>query len=205
MNTVSNPLPGAAIVRYLLGWGIKYVSCGMLTLVLLLCFAALVFAQVALSGPNVWWLAYLFKLLPQGMVASGTTHLHTDDISAMLSRFYWALSLALTALAAVWRLLKRIRSGAPLASVPVSVAGGLQLKPMAKHIRIHAGRRFLFGLGIVSAIFACAFISIPHARMAAGASHADMVPVFVVFYVLALVLTAAYIGLGIAADLILDG
>jgi hypothetical protein len=177
----------------------------MLTFVLLLCFAALVFAQIALSGPHVWWLAYLFKLLPQGMATSGTTQLHADDISAMLSRVYWTLSLALTAFAAVWRLFKRIRSGAPLVRMPVSMAGGLALKPVAQHIRIHAGRRFLFGLGIVSAIFACAFIAIPHARMAAGSSHADMVLVFIVFYVLALVLTAAYVGIGIAADLILDG
>lgn len=204
MNTVSNQFPVGIVVRNLLGWGIKYVSCGMLTFVLLLCFAALVFAQIALSGPDVWWLAYLFKFLPHDMLKSGTTELHTDDISALLTRFYWTLSLGLTALAAVWRLFKRIRSGAPLASVPASVAGGLALKPVAKHIRIHAGRRFLFGLGIVSAIFACAFIAIPHARMAAGASHADMVPVFIVFYILALVLTAAYIGLGIAADCILD-
>lgn len=205
MNTVSNPFPVGTIVRNLLGWGIKYVSCGMLTFVLLLCFAALVFAQIAMWGSDVSWLAPLFKFLPSDMAKSGSHELHTDDISALLTRFYWTLSLGLTALAAAWRLFKRIRSGAPLVSLPVSVAGGLALKPVAKRIRIHAGRRFLFGLGIVSAIFACAFIAIPHARMAAGSSHADMVFVFVVLYVFALVMTTAYIGLGIAADMVLDG
>lgn len=205
MNTVPNAFPVATIVRNLLGWGIKYVSCGMLTFVLLMCFGALVFVQIALWGSDVSWLAPLFKFLPPDMAKSGTHELHTDDISAFLTRFWLGLSLVLTALSALWRLFKRVRSGAPLASAPASIADGLNLKPAAQHVRIHAKRRFLLGLGMVSAIFAAAFIAIPHARMAAGSSHADMVFVFVALYIFALVMTAAYIGLGIAADLILDG
>ena len=205
MNTVSNAFPVGTILRNLLGWGIKYVSCGMLTFVLLMCFGALVFAQVALWGSDISWLAPIFKFLPPDMAKSGAHELHTDDISAFLTRFWLGLSLVLTALSAAWRLIKRVRSGAPLMSVPVLMAEGLSLKPAARHVRIHAGRRFLLGLGVVSAIFACAFIAIPHARMAAGSSHADMVFVFVVLYVFALVMTAAYIGLGIAADRVLDG
>src|SRR5690348_228808 len=118
---------------------------------------------------------------------------------------WMGLSLVLTALSAVWRLIKRLRSGAPLAGVPVSMADGLTLKPATQHVRIHPKRRFLLGLGIVSAIFAAAFVAIPHARMAAGSSHADMVGVFIAFYVIALVLTAAYVGVGIVADKLLDG
>lgn len=205
MNTVSNAFPVGTIIRNLLGWGIKYISCGMLTFVLLMCFGALVFTYVALWGSDISWLAPVFKFLPQGLSRSGTHELHTDDISTFLTRFWLALSLVLTALSAVWRLVRRVRSGAPLASVPVSMAEGLNLNPAAQHVRIHAKRRFLLGLGVVSAIFACAFIAIPHARMAAGSSHADMVPVFIALYVFALVMTAAYIGLGIAADMILDG
>jgi len=203
MNTVSNPFPVGTIIRNLLGWGIKYVSCGMLTFVLLLCFAALVFAQIALWGSDVGWLAYLFKFLPPDMLKSGTHELHTDDISAFLVHSWLVLSLVLTALAAVWRWVKRLRSGAPILSMPVSITGGP--KPVAQHVRIHAGWRFLLGLGLVSAIFACAFVAIPHARMAAGSTHGDMVLVFIVFYVLALVLTTAYVGVGIIADKILDG
>ena len=205
MNAASNPFPVGTIVRNLLGWGIKYVSCGMLTFVLLLCFGALVFVQVAVWGPDVSWLTPFFKFLPAGMQKSGTHELHTDDISAFLMHVWLGLSLMLTALAAVWRLYKRLRSGAPLMSVPVSMADGLNLEPAAQHVRIHAKRRFLLGLGLVSAIFAAAFVAIPHARMAAGSSHADMVVVFVGLYVFALVMTAAYIGIGIAADKILDG
>jgi len=41
--------------------------------------------------------------------------------------------------------------------------------------------------------------------MTAGSTHGDMVFVFIVFYVLALVLTAAHVGVGIMADKILDG
>jgi len=204
MNTVSNPFPVGTIVRNLLGWGIKYVSCGMLTFVLLLCFAALVFAQIALWGSDVGWLAYLFKFLPPDMLKSGTHELHTDDISAFLMHFWLGFSLVLTALSAVWRLIRRVRSGAPPARVPVSVEG-LTLNTPAQHARIHAKRRFLLGLGVVSAIFATAFIAIPHARMAAGSTHGDVVFVFIVFYVLALVLTAAHVGVGIMADKILDG
>jgi hypothetical protein len=177
----------------------------MLTFVLLMCFGALVFVQVAVWGSDISWLAPLFKFLPPDMAKSGTHELHTEDISGFLTRVWLGLSLVLTALAAVWRLIKRVRSGAPLVSVPVSIADGLNLKPAGQHVRIHAKRRFLLGLGLVSAIFAAAFIAIPHARMAAGSSHADMVFVFVVLYVFALVMTAAYIGLGIAADMILDG
>lgn len=205
MNTVSNPFPVGTILRNLLGWGIKYVSCGMLTFVLLLCFAALVFVQVALWGSDISWLAPVFKFLPADMQKSGTHELHTDDISAFLMHFWLGFSLVLTALSAVWRLIRRVRSGALLAAVPVSVADGLSLNTPAQHARIHAKRRFLLGLGVVSAIFAAAFIAIPHARMAAGATHGDMVFVFIVFYVLALVLTAAHVGVGIMADKILDG
>ena len=205
MNTVSNPFPVGMIVRNLLGWGIKYVSCGMLTLVLLLCFGALVFVQVALWGSDISWLAPVFKFLPADMQKSGTHELHTEDIRAFLMHVWLSLSLVLTAMAALWRLIRRVRSGAPPASVPVSVADGLNLKAPAQHARIHAKRRFLLGLGVVSAIFAAAFIAIPHARMAAGSTHGDMVFVFIVFYVLALVLTAAHVGVGIMADKILDG
>jgi len=205
MNTVSNAFPVATVVRNLLGWGIKYVSCGMLTFVLLMCFGALVFAYVALWGSDVSWLAPIFKLLPQDMAKSGTHELHTDDISGFLTRFWLGLSLVLTALSALWRLFKRVRSGAKIVSMPVSITDGLSLKPAAQHVRIHAKRRFLLGLGMVSAIFAAAFAAIPHARMAAGSSHVDMVFVFVVLYAFALVMTAAYIGLGIAADMVLDG
>lgn len=205
MNTVSNAFPVGIIVRNLLGWGIKYVSCGMLTIVLLLCFAALVFVQVAVWGSDVSWLAPLFRFLPADMQQGGTHELHAGDISAFLMHLWMGLSLVLTALAAVWRLTKRVRSGAPLVGAPVSIADGLSLKPATQHVRIHAKRRFLVGLGLVSAIFACAFAAIPHARMAAGSSHADMVGVFVAFYVFALVLTAAYVGIGIVADKILDG
>lgn len=204
MNTVSNAFPLGTIIRNLLGWGIKYISCGMLTFVLLLCFGALVFAYVALWGSDISWLAPVFKFLPQDMSTSGTHELHTNDISGFLTRVWLGLSLVLTALSAVWRLVKRVRSGAPPASVPVSMAEGLNLKP-AQHVRIHAKRRFLLGLGLVSAIFVAAFIAIPHARMAPGSSHADMIPVFIALYVFALVTTAAYIGLGIAADMVLDG
>lgn len=205
MNTVSNAFPVGIILRNLLGWGIKYVSCGMLTFVLLMCFGALVFVQVALWGSDVSWLAPLFKFLPPDMANSGSHELHTDDISAFLTRFWLGLSLVLTALSAVWRLIKRVRSSAPPASVALSMADGLSLKPATQHVRIHAKRRFLPGLGVVSAIFAAAFVAIPHARMAAGSSRADMVGVFVVLYLFALVMTAAYIGLGIAADMVLDG
>jgi len=205
MNTVSNPFPVGTILRNLLGWGVKYVSCGMLTFVLLLCFAALVFVQVALWGSDISWLAPVFKFLPADMQKSGTHELHADDISAFLMHVWLGLSLVLTALSAVWRLIRRVRSGALLAAVPVSVADGLTLNTPAQHARIHAKRRFLLGLGVVSAIFAAAFIAIPHARMAAGATHGDMVFVFIVFYVLALVLTAAHVGVGIMADKILDG
>jgi hypothetical protein len=205
MNTVSNPFPVGTILRNLLGWGIKYVSCGMLTFVLLLCFGALVFVQVALWGSDISWLAPVFKFLPADMQKSGTHELHTDDISAFLMHVWLGLSLVLTALSAVWRLIRRVRSGALLAAVPVSVADGLTLNTPAQHARIHAKRRFLLGLGVVSAIFAAALIAIPHARMAAGSTHGDMVFVFIVFYVLALVLTAAHVGVGIMADKILDG
>lgn len=205
MNTVSNPFPVGTIVRNLIGWGIKYVSCGMLTIVLLLCFAALVFVQVAVWGSDVSWLAPLFRFLPADMQQGGTHELHAGDISAFLMHVWLGLSLVLTALAAVWRLFGRWRSGTPLAGAPVSFADGLSLKPATQHVRIHAGRRFLVGLGLVSAIFACAFIAIPHARMAAGSSHSDMVGVFVALYIFALVTTAAYIGIGVAADMILDG
>jgi hypothetical protein len=205
MNTVSNAFPVGTVIRNLLGWGIKYVSCGMLTFVLLLCFGALVFVQVALWGSDISWLAPVFKYLPADMQKSGSHELHTDDISAFLMHAWLGISLVLTALSAVWRLIRRVRSGAPLAGAPVSVAEGLTLKPAAQHVCIHAKRRFLLGLGLVSAIFAAAFIAIPHARMAAGSTHAGMVGVFVVLYVFALVTTAAYIGLGIAADMVLDG
>lgn len=208
MNIVSDPFPVATLLRNLLGWGIKYVSCGLLTFVLLMCFAALVFVQIALWGPDVRWLGSLARVLPPGMFARAMAAGDRGapvDLGAVLSRVYWATSLTLTALAALWRLLKRWRSGAPLAHEPVSIADGLSLKPVAQHVRIHAKRRFLPGLAAVSTIFAAAFIAIPHARMATGSSHAGMAFVFIVLYLLALAMTAAYIGIGIAADLVLDG
>ena len=200
----SSAFPIFAVIRNLFGWGIEYVSCGMLTLVLLLCFAALVFAQVATGGPQVWWLRYLLPLLPTGaLAASGSRAMHAGDLGALLTHAFTVLSLALTALALLWRGFRRWRSGGNVGGLPMSLSAGLA--PVAKHVVIHGRRRILVGLAAVSAVFAFAFLAIPHARMAAGSSHAELAVVFAVFYVFALVLTALYIGFGIVADLVLDG
>lgn len=200
MLTETSAFPVAAVIRSLLGWGIKYVSCSILTLLLLLCFAALMFAQVALWGPDIWWMRYLLPLLPDSLTTHSAGTLHSNDLGALFTRVFTVLSLALTAIALVWRWFRQWRGGARIFAVSMTTV----VAPLAKHVAIHGRRRMLVGLAAVSAVFAFAFLAIPHARMAAGSSHAGMLWVFAVLYVFALVLTVLYVSLGIVADWVLD-
>lgn len=200
----SSAFPIFAVIRSLLGCGIKYMSCSMLTLVLFMCFTALLFAQVAIWGPQVSWMGYLLPVLPPDTLStSGSPPMHARDLGAFLTRAFTVLSLALTALALLWRWFRQWRRCEEVDGLPMSISAGLA--PVVKHVAIHAGRRMLVGLVAVSAVFVLAFAAIPRARMAASFSHAYMLWVFVVMYVFALVLTVLYLGMGIAADLVLDG
>jgi len=206
MNALPDRIPVASMVRSLLGIGVRYVSSGMLTMVLLLCFGALVFVHIALLGPDVRWLGWLHGLLPAS-VSSGaaTTTMHAEDLGTLLTRAYTLLSLALFILMMLWRWLRQaLRADHAVAGATASPTAGAGSASSGR-IPLHVRRRFGFALGLVSAIYALAFIAIPHARMAAGSTHAGMFFVFAILYIFSVVFTALYVAAGLAADLIMDG
>lgn len=199
MSVDNTNLVNASLVAKLTGYVIQYFACGLLVPAVLLCFAALVFCQIALFGPNIGWLGHLLAWMPASVrtALAGTT-IKADnhvDIGALVMRIFWILSLILMGLEMLGRGLR----------------GALTRKPSVVTAPASAGMprrwslRAMAALALVTLIFAGAFFAVPHARMAAGSSHADMYTVFAVLYVFAAGFALAYATLSGLAERLIDG
>lgn len=193
--TVADPIPANAnLIRGLAGWFVQYFASGLLVPALLLCFAALVFCQIALLGPNVGWLGQLAGALPASARAwlGGASNAGADvDLGALVSRVFWVLSLGVMAI----ELLVRWLRAALFGKRAVSAAGKRRV----------LGQRMSLALVLVSAVFGAAMLAVPHARMAQGTSRADLYDVFVALYVVALGFAMAWAAVSGVAARLLDG
>lgn len=193
--TVADSIPAAAnLIRRLAGWCVQYLASGLLVPALLLCFAALVFCQISVSGPDVGWLAQLTGTLPASMRAwlGGVPSAGgSADLGTLVSRVFWVLSLAVMAL----ELLARWLRAALVGKSAISVAG----------MHRAGGRRMLSALVLVSAVFGAAMLAVPHARMAQGTSRADLYGVFGALYLVALGFATAWAAVSGVAARLLDG
>lgn len=189
---MTDPRPMSAILlRRLAGYVVQYFASGLLVPTLLLCFAALVFCQLALLGPDVGWLGHLLNAMPDSVRAlfAGTTSAAGDvHLEAIIARVFWGLSLGVMVLELLSRGLAAALSGK--ASAPAGA-------------RRRSSRRALVALVLVSAVFAAALLTVPHARMAHGSSHAGLYAVFAILYLVAVGFALLWAGLnGVAARLL---
>lgn len=193
--TVTDPIPGKAnLIRGLAGWFVQYFASGLLVPALLLCFAALVFCQIALLGPNVSWLGQLAGALPASARAwlGGASNAGADvDLGALVWRVFWVLSLGVMALELLVRWLRAALFGKPA----MSAAGKRRV----------VGSRMFLALMLVSAVFGAAMLAVPHAHMAAGASRADLYGVFSALYAVALGFATAWAAVSGVAARLLEG
>ncbi len=181
-----------------LGYAVKFTAYGILTAAVLMTFAALMFVYITLVGPEVPFIRYLSFVLP--VDARGNASINGDDIM----RVYGLFTLVLFGLSVAggWlvRIIKRTarRIFQPEAEDASEESSVLNQNPLSS-----AKRRLLVSSIVITVIYLIVFIAIPSARMAEGTSNWAMYPIFVVFYIIAMISNAIYIGIDSLSDLML--
>jgi hypothetical protein len=203
MNNNKNPgrTPAySAALAGLFGFLLKYTAYNFLTVVVLLCFTALVFAYITFIGPRVAFLKYLAFLLP--VDSRGTATIGASDILRIFSLLSLIFMILAMTGATFVRGLRKVISPAPRAGGEEN--SGPASTPSIRRL-IHAGtRRFITGCAATTLFFLAAFIAIPYARLAIGTGPLTMFALFGFFYLLALISNGVYILIDVISDCLLD-
>ena len=181
------------------GYTIKFMAYGFLTPVVLLTFAALMFAYITLVGPEVPFFQYLSPILP--VDARGNASIDEDDI--MKAFGFLTMTFFVLSLAGGWliRVLKRVAKRIFQTESEVEAEEGNI--PSNQNPLSSAKRRLIVGSIVITIVFLALFAVIPFARMAEGTSSLAMYLLFAVFYIIAMVSNAFYIGIDSLSDLAL--
>ena len=188
-----------ALIIAALGYVIKFIAYNFLTPVVLMTFAALMFAYITFAGPEIPFIQYISFLLP--IDGRGNASIDEEDIMkafGLLTMMFFVLSVIGGWLIRVLKhSVRRLFQPDTEAGADENIASGNQ-NPVSS-----AKRRLIIGSIVIVIIFLIVFISIPFARMAEGTSSLAMYPLFAVFGVIAMISNAIYIGIDILSDLVL--
>lgn len=191
-----NPLVPFAVGAF--GFIMKYMAYGFLTPVVLMTFAALVFAQLVMVGPEIPFYEYFSSLIPAGRIE--TENIRIDESDIMTGYNLITLVIFLVAIVGKWllRLLKRsyIRVFRP--ELEAESGGGNV--PTSQTLFSNIKRRLIINGIVITAAYLVVFIAIPSTRMADGASPTSMYLVFGIFYVIAMVANVMYVGIDSLSD-----
>jgi hypothetical protein len=190
----------SAALAGLFGFLLKYTAYNFLTGVVLLCFAALVFAYITFIGPRVSFLKYLAFLIP--VDSRETTTIGASDILRIFSLLSLIFMILAMTGAAFVRALRKVISPAPHAGGEEN-SGPANTPSIRRSIRAGT-RRFITGCAAITLFFLAAFIAIPYAPLAAGTGPLSMFALFGLFYLLALVSNGVYILIDVVSDGLLD-
>jgi hypothetical protein len=189
----------AALLVAALGYVIKFIAYNFLTPVVLLSFAALIFTYINLVGPEIPFFRYLSFLLP--IDARGNASIDENDIM----KAFGIITLVLFVLAVASGWLLRVLKGAFRRILQPDA----EVEPPGDHLfsdqnpLSSAKRRLILSSIVITVIYLVVFLAIPSARMAAGTSTAAMYPIFVVFYVIAMISNVIYIVVDILSGMVL--
>lgn len=187
-----------ALLVAVLGYAIKFIAYNFLTPVILLSFAALMFAYITLVGPEMPFLRYLSFLLP--VSGRGNASINEEDIM----KVYGFLTMALFVLSVAGGWLIRVLTRAVKRAFQSELEGGAaDSVPVSQNLLSSGKRRLLISNIAIAIIYLIVFAVIPFARMAEGTNFLAMYPLFVVFGVIAVVSNAIYIGIDSLSEFVL--
>lgn len=187
------------IIAVVFGYILKFVAYSILTATVLMTFAALMSAYIIIAGPEIPFFQHLSFLLP--IDARGNATLNEEDIMqayGLLAMILFVFSVAGRWLLRIFRQTVRRILGA---EGEVDADGGnrsASQNPLAS-----LKRRLIVSSIVITVIYLVLFAVIPFARMSEGTSSLTMYLIFAVFYVIAVVSNAFYIGIDGLSDMIL--
>ncbi len=170
---------------------VKYIAYNFFTPVVLLTFAAVATAYIMVAGPQVPFLQYVSFLLP--IDRSGNANIDGSDVLRLyngLTGIFFVLSLIGSG--AMW-LLRRVRSQM-LPGEPGAQPLPQGSSPTRYWLSVLKGR-LVIGSLVISMIYLVLFLVLPAARLSEGTSLGTMYVICVVFYGIALVSNAIYVGI----------
>ncbi len=188
-------LTGLAAVIF--GYIVKFMAYSFLTPAVLMTFAALVFVYITLVGPELPFLRYLTFLLP--IDGRGNASLDGNDIMNAFGLITMAFFMLSVIGGWLLRFLKRVikRILQPGSEVEESnISSNQNIVSVLK-------RRLIGSSVIITVVFLIAFVVIPLARMAEGSSSLGMYPIFVIFYMVAMIANVIYIAIEAFSDVVL--
>ncbi len=188
-------LTGFAAVIF--GYIVKFMAYGFLTPAVLMTFAALMFVYITLVGPELPFLHYLTFLLP--IDGRGNASLNGNDIM----NAFGLITMAFFVLSVIggW-LLRVLRRAVKRISQPGSEVEEDNI-PSNQNVLSILKRRLIGSSIVITVIFLVVFVVIPFARMAEGTSFLGMYPIFVIFYIVAMIANVIYIVVEMFSDVVL--
>jgi len=188
----------AYFIRVALAYLIRWIAYNVFTATILTVFSALVFIYITLIGPELPFLQHISFLIPNNS-RQGIT-LDEQDIL----RLYSTLATILFVLSIIGRklheVLKRLLQHSAQPEQESTVEGET-IQPL-RSVLLHSKRRLITSSLVITLVFLVSFIAIPFANMAAGESTLTLYLVFAVFYIIALVSNALYIGIDSLANIV---
>ena len=188
-------------LKSLVGYLVKFIACGFLTPVVLMTFAAIVFAYITIAGTDMSFLRHLSFLFP--IDSKGNADLDGNDIM----RAYGLLTMAFFLLGMIVRglvhFIKSRRKPALQSGInDRSVGGGV----VSSWHRISVIKsRLIISSIVITVVWVVVFVSIPSARRGEETSILSLYVVWALFYLAAMMSNAIYIGIDSLANKILGG
>lgn len=195
---MSNQASLAYFIRVALAYLIRWVAYNIFTATILTVFSALVFIYITVIGPEVPFLQHIAFLIPNNS-RQGVT-LDENDIL----RLYSTLATILFVLSIIGRKLREALERRRKHSTPIEqeeASDGDVVHPL-RSVFQYTKRRFITSSLVITFVYLVAFIVIPSARMAAGENAMTLYPIFVIFYIIAMISNTLYIGIDSLANIV---
>lgn len=195
---MSNQSSIAYFIRVALAYSIRWIAYNIFTATILTVFSALIFIYITVIGPEMPFLRHIAFLIPNNMRQSTT--LDENDIL----RLYSILATILFVLSIIGRKLREALERRRKHSTQMEQAeasDGDTVHPL-RGVLQYSKRRFVTSSVVITLVYLAAFITIPSARMAAGENAMTLYPIFVIFYIIAMVSNTLYIGIDSLANIV---
>lgn len=187
---MSNQHPLVPLAVGGVGFMLKYMAYNFLTPVVLLTFAVLVVAQIALVGPEIPFYEYFSALLPDRLEAE---NIHIDETDIMTVYNLVTLVIFVLSITGKWLIRLLVRAYKRVFQPEFDVQPGADNAPASPSLVARLVRRLLINSLVITAVHGFAFIAVPVLPMSDGSGPASTLLVFGVFYVIAMIANAIYV------------
>lgn len=188
MSNQQHPLVPLAVGG--VGFMLKYMAYNFLTPVVLLTFAALVVAQIALVGPEIPFYEYFAALLPDRLEVE---NVHIDESDIMTFYNLVTLVIFVLSMAGKWLIRLLVRAYKQVFQPDLEAQSNGDNAPPSPSLVARLARRLLINSLVLTAVYGFAFIAVPVLPMSDGSGPTSTLLVFGIFYLIAMIANAIYV------------